>query len=215
MSGWRFGAVMAAAMSASACAAEPSLRGADLDAYVLSRSQPEALAVALASRLNAMPAGNPWRNGPAIAVLRDALGEGMVELAPASRFATLPEVAAPRLTNSLADAPSLKLAALALPAPPEPPTVYAVVLGRFESAGLAASVWTELAGADSLAVKGLTVKYAPIKGQGDAVTLLAGPLPDQETAAGRCTAFAALGISCSPGAFEGRPLQAQANGPNG
>jgi hypothetical protein len=90
------------------------------------------------------------------------------------------------------------------PAPPPAPTTFAVVLGTFDDAVLAASVWRELAAADPLAVKGLTPRIVSKKGA--AATLVAGPLEDKDTAAGRCTAFAALGMQCTPGAFGGKAL---------
>jgi hypothetical protein len=209
----RFGAAIAAAAAASACAAGgPSLPAAELESYILACAPPDKLAAALTANLSQMPAGDPRRESPEMTSLR-----GLLQPAPkaepalafaASRFTPLAFVAAPSPSAPLAAIPAFKFAALEAPAPAaapaKPPAAFAVVLGRFDDAAMAGSVWRELSGADPLAVKGLSARLAPIKGGG--VTLVAGPLGDQDSAAGRCTAFAALGMACAPGAFEGAPL---------
>ncbi len=190
---------------------------AELEAYVLARAPTDKLATALANNLSQMPASDP-RRASAEASLR-----GLLEAVPKAeppmtfasmRFAPLAIAAAPNAPASLAATPTFKFASLDAPAAvPAPPSVFAVVLGRFDDAAIASSVWRELAGADPLAVKGLSARLAPIKGGG--VTLVAGPLSDRDSAAGRCTAFAALGMACTPGAFEGAPLAGGSGGANG
>lgn len=214
----RFGAAIAAAAAASACAAGgATLPAAELESYVLARAPADKLAAALANTLSQMPANDP-RRVSAEASLRGLLAPVAAEPAlafAATRFAPLAPLAAPPVAISLASSPTFTFAALEAPAPvaapAKPPAAFAVVLGRFDDAGMAGSVWRELAGADPLAVKGLSARLAPIKGGG--VTLVAGPLADQDSAAGRCTAFSALGMACTPGAFEGAPLSS--GGANG
>jgi hypothetical protein len=207
----RFGAAIAAAAAASACAAGgPSLPAAELEAYVLARAPTDKLATALVNNLSQIQPGDP-RRASVEASLRGLLeasakAEPPIKFASA-HFALLAAPAAPSGFASLVTTPGFKFAALEAQAPaaaPAKPSVFAVVLGRFDDAGMAGSVWRELAGADPLAVKGLSARLAPIKGGG--VTLVAGPLSDQDTAAGRCTAFSALGMACTPGAFDGAPL---------
>lgn len=207
----RFGAAIAAAAAASACAAGgPTLPAAELEAYVLACAPTDKLATALANNLSQIPPGDP-RRANAEASLRGLLEAGAKTepaiTVAAAHFAPLATPAAPIGVASLVATPGFKFAALEAPSPaavPAKASVYAVVLGRFDDAGMAGSVWRELAGADPLAVKGLSARLAPIKGGG--VTLVAGPLSDQDTAAGRCTAFSALGMACTPGTFEGAPL---------
>jgi hypothetical protein len=102
--------------------------------------------------------------------------------------------------------PTLAIVKEAPPAAPPPVVkkqVFAVALGKFDDAFIAASVWSELASADPLAVKGLAPRLSTGKA---GMTLLAGPLEDEDTALGRCTAFKALGVECAPAAYQGKPL---------
>ena len=152
-----------------------------------------------------MPANDPRRNDPQIVALRNALTGAP---APSRNIALLQGPVAAPVQVAMAAAPAtLKITLAAEKAAPTPPapSAYAVVLGTFDDAALAGSVWRELAAADPVAVKGLSPHLLTAKGQ---VTLLAGPLADRDVAAGRCTAFAALGVQCAPGAFGGKPLPA-------
>jgi hypothetical protein len=217
----------AAAVSAVATAGQAApvdVRVSDIEGYVLSHTSPEKLAAALSASLKQLPADDPRRAASEFSTLRGLLGERPVAAAkrgpqlsaPLGSFAILaqPQESHALAAPALAALPSFTMAALAAaaPAPEAPAKQFAAVLGRFEDAALAGSVWREISSLDPLAVKGLSANLVAIKGGG--VTLVAGPLPDEDTAAGRCTAFASLGMACTAGAFSGKPL-ALASGPGG
>lgn len=221
----RLATAMAVAAAASAVAtagqaAPVAVRIADIEGYVLSHTSPEKLAAALSASLKQLPAGDPRRSSSELNTLRGLLQDRPVAGArpssqmaiPAMSFAMLapPEMPHAQTTVALVAAPPLTMASVA--AAPAAAKQFAVMLGRFDDAALAGSVWREISGLDPLAVKGLSANLSPIRGGG--VTLLAGPLPDEDTAAGRCTAFASIGMACTPGAFSGKPLAA-ASGPGG
>jgi cell division septation protein DedD len=190
------------------------------------------LADVLANKLKRVGSTDPVRSDPRFEKLRDALGVAAPVMAPVASVKGKPAkgaqiapldllpvnlvspapaltlAAAPQVINAnfvvAPPAPAPDAEAAPKPAPPPAPTTFAVVLGTFDDAVLAASVWRELAAADPLAVKGLTPRIVAKKGA--AATLVAGPLEDKDTAAGRCTAFAALGMQCVPGAYGGKAL---------
>jgi hypothetical protein len=215
----RFGIVLAAAASAAGCASPRG--GTALQDFVLAHAEPAQLAEALTKQLARLPADDPRRADPKVAALRGLL-EGapavMMAAAPPIETAVQPVALLARLEAggaiplaTAADIPQpLTLAFNDPPAPlapviAKPPAAFAVVLGTFDDAALAASVWRELAAADPLAVNGLSPRLSTKKGQ-PGVTMVAGPLEDSEVAAGRCTAFTALGVQCTPGAYAGKPL---------
>ncbi len=204
----------AALLAVGGCAsAGRAIGGPELEKHVLAHAGPTKLAAALASDLMNRPADDPLRLSPQMAGLRGLLDAPAMSLAAApqkpavtARFTpTLVAQIRPRAIEPLARVPqSLALAiaeapvaASATPAPKKP--AFAVALGQFDDAGIAASVWAELASADPLAVKGLIPRLSGGK-------LIAGPIEDEESAAGRCTAFAALGVACATAAFGGKAL---------
>jgi hypothetical protein len=200
------GLAVAALVSVGGCAALGArIGGHKLEAHVLARAAPEKLAAALSADLQALPADDPRRAAPQIVALRGLLEETDFA-AHTVRFAAIEDAGIPA-TYALGPSPSPVTNTFAdAPAPVELHPSFAVVLGRFDDAAIAAATWAELAAADPLAAKGLTPRLASAKGQAGQVTLVAGPLEDADTARGRCTAFAALGVACTAGAFEGKPL---------
>jgi hypothetical protein len=229
---FRSGLLAAAALSTAGCAnfhADKDLRN-----YVLADSEAAMLADVLANKLKRVGPNDPVLADPRFEKLRGALGAPAkvspasqtkaakadtikaVDALPALDFVSPPNLvlaAAPPaldlrfvlpVSTASTDEPGAGPKAEPKAPPPAAPTTFAVVLGTFDDAVLAASVWRELAAADPLAVKGLTPRIVAKKGA--AATLVAGPLEDKDTAAGRCTAFAALGMQCVPGAFGGKAL---------
>lgn len=208
--------VALAVVPAAGCAsAGRAIGGPELEKHVLANAGPTKLAAALASDLMNRPADDPLRLTPQMAGLRGLLDAPPVKAASAApadgglRAAALvssPVVLAAVPINALPRAATLAIAPPAEAAAPPPPVkkqVFAVALGKFDDAAIASSIWNELASADPLAVKGLSPRLAAGKG---GQTLLAGPLEDEDSAAGRCTAFKALGVSCAAAPFEGKPL---------
>lgn len=111
-------------------------------------------------------------------------------LEPVEPAMTLPEPV------ELASAVSAQLAPLVTPTlaagPSEP---VGLALGRFADAGLARSLWGELAALDSVALMGLEAHL--VANPGGDVTLLAGPLPGEAEAAERCSMIATFGVACA------------------
>jgi hypothetical protein len=163
------------------------------------------------------PADDPLRLSPQMAGLRGLLDAPAITViaaaAPTKSGVTawpMPLIAPVtfHLATALAlPAPAMPALATVQDAPAAPPApkkqIFAVALGKFDDAGIAASVWSELAAADPLAVKGLAPKLSSSKA---GMTLLAGPLDDEDTALGRCTAFKALGVECAPAQYTGKAL---------
>jgi hypothetical protein len=229
---FRSGLLAAAAISTAGCANFHADN--DMRTFVLADSDPALLADVLANKLKRVSSNDPVRADPRFEKLRGALGVAGPVMAPVAQvkdkpakgakgvaiaplgllpvsFVSPPDLtlaSAPQAINAnfvvAAPAPVPDAEAVPKPAAPPAPTTFAVVLGTFDDAVLAASVWRELAAADPLAVKGLTPRIVAKKGA--AATLVAGPLDDKDTAAGRCTAFAALGMQCVPGAYGGKAL---------
>jgi hypothetical protein len=208
----------AALLAVGGCAsAGRAIGGPELEKHVLAHAGPTKLAAALATDLMNRPADDPLRLSPQMAGLRGLMDAPVMSLAAApqtpavtARFApALVAAITPRAIESLAPAAqsfALAIAAatpVAAPAPKKP--VFAVALGKFDDAGIASSVWAELASADPLAVKGLIPRLSGGK-------LIAGPIEDEESAAGRCTAFAALGVECATAAFGGKALPGPMSG---
>ncbi|MGE3302400.1 MAG: hypothetical protein AB7M12_04745 [Hyphomonadaceae bacterium] len=198
---------------AAGCAPVAKLGGAPLERHVLAKAGPAKLAKALAADLGD-PGYDAFALPPEVLALRGVLDD-TVRRAEAGRF---PLFADALIAASDAPAPVAALAAPTQIAPPpeaeaeagaaapaiapDAKPTYAVALGRFGDAAQALAIWRELAAADPLAVKGLAPRVAAERAGG--VTLLAGPLPDSDTAAGRCTAFTALGVACAPAPFRGK-----------
>jgi hypothetical protein len=211
-------ASFAALLALGGCAsAGRAIGGPELEKHVLAHAGPTKLAAALASDLMNRPADDPLRLSPQMAGLRGLLDAPAMSLAAAPQklavtahfTPTLVAAITPRAIEPLAQAPqSLALAIVAEPAAAAPApkkAVFAVALGKFDDAGIAASVWAELASADPLAVKGLIPRLSGGK-------LIAGPIEDEESAAGRCTAFAALGVECATAPFGGKALSGPMSG---
>jgi hypothetical protein len=204
-----------AVSSAGGCAsAGRAIGGPELERNVLAHAGPTKLAAALATDLMNRPADDPLRLSPQMAGLRGLMDAPAMKLAaatappPAAWPVTLiSPVSFTVVTAPLSLAPAApSLAMMGAPVAPSPVAkkqVFAVALGKFDDAFIAASVWGELAAADPLAVKGLSPRLASGKA---GMTLVAGPLDDEDTALGRCTAFKALGVECAPAPYQGKAL---------
>lgn len=202
----------AALLAASGCAsAGRAIGGPGLEREVLARAGPTKLAAALATDLMNRPANDPLRLSPQMAGLRGLLDAPAppatiaAQAQPRGAFAAPLAALSPVSLEAIYAPASLTAGpALALPAAPAArPAAFAVALGRFDDPAIAGAVWGELAAADPLAVKSLTPHLVTDK---TGVSLLAGPLADEDTARGRCTAFAALGVECAPTPLRGKPL---------
>ncbi|MES1203949.1 MAG: hypothetical protein ABUS57_21125 [Pseudomonadota bacterium] len=214
--GLRLSLALAVASAGGCASAGRAIGGADLEQHVLAHAGLTKLAAALATDLINRPADDPLRLSPQMAGLRgllDAPAAQAAVAAPAMRVASVQPAAfmspiafrVADLAAPMPPGPALAAMQTAPAAPPPAPKkqVFAVALGKFDDAAIAASVWGELSAADPLAVKGLAPRLAAGKA---GMTLLAGPIEDEDTALGRCTAFKALGVECAPAAYQGKPL---------
>lgn len=214
--GLRLSLVLAVASAGGCASAGRAIGGSALEQHVLAHAGPTKLAAALATDLMNRPADDPLRLSPQMAGLRGLLDAPAAQVAVTAsamhavsvQSAAFISPVAFRVADLVAPLPpGLALAAIqqapaAAPAAPKK-QVFAVALGKFDDAAIAASVWSELSAADPLAVKGLAPRLAAGKA---GMALLAGPIEDEDTALGRCTAFKALGVECAPAIYQGKAL---------